>query len=349
MTSASPRYLLCRPRGGLNDTLCQIERCWDYAERYGRTLIVDTSRSGLLLPCSEFFTPVAGDAIFSLSDHRLAGIDLDSMDCRPALLQGRTTAQVIPRRRRIRTADGTRAQTSFDFSRDHAETLLIHEDYGGSFASQKFLNRVRFADAVATEIRAALAELGSVDAAIHLRNTDYKTPLDNFFGEVKPKLAGRRVLICCDDPATIARVRQSLDGSEVVTATEIVDKGGQPLHNPRAYQEDAERRRASVNSLIDLCALATAPELYVVQLNFGAYSGFSELAVFLSQNPGVLNTLLGIIPGATHPPAVVTRVQTKSPFRVLFRLTGWNPLFGKRLRRKLNKLRRRIRTAMIGR
>ena len=36
------KYLLCRPRGGLNDTLNQIELCWRYSEIYNRILIIDT-------------------------------------------------------------------------------------------------------------------------------------------------------------------------------------------------------------------------------------------------------------------------------------------------------------------
>src|SRR5947209_3468047 len=36
------RLLLCRPQGGLNDMLCQIEKCCQYADRVGRTVIVDT-------------------------------------------------------------------------------------------------------------------------------------------------------------------------------------------------------------------------------------------------------------------------------------------------------------------
>lgn len=36
------RLLLCRPLGGLNDILCQIESCCRYAERFGRTVVVET-------------------------------------------------------------------------------------------------------------------------------------------------------------------------------------------------------------------------------------------------------------------------------------------------------------------
>ena len=49
------KFLLCRPQGGLNDTLCQIELCWRYAARFNRTLIIDARKSGLHADFSEFF------------------------------------------------------------------------------------------------------------------------------------------------------------------------------------------------------------------------------------------------------------------------------------------------------
>src|SRR6201995_4369148 len=36
------RLVLCRPQGGLNDILCQIEWVCCYAERHGRAVVIDT-------------------------------------------------------------------------------------------------------------------------------------------------------------------------------------------------------------------------------------------------------------------------------------------------------------------
>jgi hypothetical protein len=37
------RLVLCRPQGGLNDVLCQIERVCQYAEAFNRTVVIDTN------------------------------------------------------------------------------------------------------------------------------------------------------------------------------------------------------------------------------------------------------------------------------------------------------------------
>jgi hypothetical protein len=37
------KYLLCRPLGGLNDILCQINYCYNYCIKFNRILLIDTS------------------------------------------------------------------------------------------------------------------------------------------------------------------------------------------------------------------------------------------------------------------------------------------------------------------
>ena len=39
----SEQVVLCRPEGGFNDILCQIELCWRYADAHERVLVVDTA------------------------------------------------------------------------------------------------------------------------------------------------------------------------------------------------------------------------------------------------------------------------------------------------------------------
>lgn len=57
------KYLLCRPRGGLNDTLSQIEKCWRYADSHDRILIVDTEY------LISYGIGIAFDKIFKLKKH----------------------------------------------------------------------------------------------------------------------------------------------------------------------------------------------------------------------------------------------------------------------------------------
>ncbi|MEO6394704.1 MAG: hypothetical protein ABIO40_02200 [Devosia sp.] len=326
------KYLLCRPRGGLNDTLCQIEKCWKYAELHNRTLIIDTSRSGIMLQYSAFFAPFDGGQVLDIDASRLADSDLNAMECYPPTIRGRINSYRTSRSvsRRLRDID-SKAELSFDFSLDHREQLLVHEQAGGGHLSFDFLRRVRFADDIATDIRHALKSLGASDAAIHLRNTDAKTSVRSILKKVKRELLGLRVLICTDDAATISIARETLNASQIVTASTIVRADGKPLHFRQAYSNDDQRRQATLNSLTDLCALASADRLYIAQLSRGNYSGFAELAAFLAQNRDVLDRLLGRQDGANaRPPGIVVRIES-SPF-LAFIL--------RRTRRILSRLRR---------
>ena len=52
------RYLLSRPRGGFNDAMVQLEKSAMYAEKYGRVLLLDMSRSGLRAQIDDIFGSV---------------------------------------------------------------------------------------------------------------------------------------------------------------------------------------------------------------------------------------------------------------------------------------------------
>ncbi|MDR1911169.1 MAG: hypothetical protein LBQ52_02325 [Helicobacteraceae bacterium] len=54
------KYIFCRPRGGLNDILCQIDICILYAIDYRRVLYIDTSRSAFLDDFDRYFTTRRG-------------------------------------------------------------------------------------------------------------------------------------------------------------------------------------------------------------------------------------------------------------------------------------------------
>lgn len=49
------KELLCIPYGGLNDTLVQISRCYEYAKIYKRRLLIDTSKSVIFLDFGLYF------------------------------------------------------------------------------------------------------------------------------------------------------------------------------------------------------------------------------------------------------------------------------------------------------
>jgi hypothetical protein len=287
-------YVLCRPRGGLNDTLNQIERCWRYATRTGRRLVIDTMRSGMLDHWANYFAPVVDDGrvITKLDDALLD--ELDAAATYPHGLSGRLRSYEPLYFRGVEAfADRqTREILSFDFSLDYAEPLLFHEQFGSGRLAIDCLARLKLGATIAAQVRTALARLGKDYDAVHVRNTDYRTDYESFFARIQDRVAGRRVLVCSDDGACIDFARVYFNRSDVLTVSAIPHTDGKPLHgNPHL-----DRTETNSSMLVDLLALASARRLFVSRIAANRhrtnYSGFSALALVLLRRPDVRSSLL---------------------------------------------------------
>jgi hypothetical protein len=294
--ATGPRIVLCRPRGGLNDTLNQIELCWEYAERYGRRMLVDASRSGLQSPFSNYFRPrdAASNVLLHPSPQDVTAFDL--LPAEPPELTGRISTYAVSWDGRYGYCwpDGEhRVPVRFDRERDHAAALLVHEQHGGGTDSLAALRRLRFTDPVAAIIRSRVAALGAGYVGIHVRQTDDPVDADGFLTALRESLAGRRVLVCTDDAAIVARARGILTSSEVFTASKIQDARGRPQHAVDAFPDPAARHRANLDALVDLVALGRADRVVLSRGYSGRHSGFGRLAKLLCEHRDVLAGLLG--------------------------------------------------------
>ena len=115
------RLLLCRPLGGLNDILCQVERACRYAERFDRTVIIDTRHQS-----TTYFRDSFSRYFISREDRLVldaaAVFDrLDSLDVFPSFLAGRVTRPMVRFDRALQCFVDTDSNLvpSFDFERDY--------------------------------------------------------------------------------------------------------------------------------------------------------------------------------------------------------------------------------------
>ena len=336
------RVLLCRPRGGLNDTLSRIEQCWRYAERTRRHLVVDASRSALHGPFGAIFALIGDRGGVTASADAALLASLDRMVCRPTELQGRIMSYEVGFERGIGFVDAASGVPTRFAARvigpdtpDYPEPLLVYEDSGGGSDSFRLLERIRFTDSVASALRAALAEIGSSYVAVHVRNSDYRTDYMRLFARIKRRVRGHPVLVCSDDPGVADHARRALGVAVVVPGghAESADPAG-TLHTPRAYSSVAERQRAAFLALRDLVMLANAVRLYAAPVEQmvkgevlrasgrieyrgvprGRMSGFSMLAQHLCVRKDVLDGLLGVPPDERRrvDPTAAVIVQERS-------------------------------------
>lgn len=144
LLSQTERYLLCRPHGGLNDTLCQIEKCWKYASKSNRILIIDTRNSGLHAHFSEFFELRKKSSKFIFDTDQETFEFLNGLTCHPIELRGKLhimgLALFTPANFVLKSNPSI--HLSFDFSKEYEHAVLVHEQCGGGRLSMDLLEKI---------------------------------------------------------------------------------------------------------------------------------------------------------------------------------------------------------------
>lgn len=287
------KYLLCRPRGGLNDTLCQIEVCWSYCEKYNRVLIIDTTRSGLRVNFSELFeNNTRLNYEFKLSDEIFEKIK--NLNCQITEIDNKLMDYKVEysKENNFVTKD-TKVRVSFDFEKNYDEDLLVFEQCGGGTKSIDLLSKLK----LSSELRGKFTEfiISENYESIHVRNTDYQTDYKKLFESLREPLKNKLVLICSDDLEVIESAKIILNESTIIskTSNDFVEKGI-PLHSPYQKLTKEQEKLLAENSIIDLLLLANSSKINYSNLSgysFNKLSGFTKLALLLNQNRELLKKL----------------------------------------------------------
>ncbi|BBK43878.1 hypothetical protein STVA_38980 [Allostella vacuolata] len=293
------KIVLCRPQGGLNDMLCQIEHCCRYAERWGRTVIVDANHGRsphLQMRFGDYF--VSRQARLALDPERFPGT-IDASSVFPEFLANRlydyqTDYLVPPGARGRRTCEATTGLAiTFDFSRDYPHATLVHHQVGGGFVSLFALLRLRLRDDLADELLRRWRAIGGGYHAIHVRATDYRTRYD----AVLERLARSdipRLFVATDSRQVLDDFRAALGADRVHSFARFLSETGAPMHRTPVPHEDADAKNR--DAILDLLMLALAKHLIILEIepntSNAKYSGFSMLAQRLGETKPVLRRVI---------------------------------------------------------
>lgn len=296
------KFVLCRPIGGLNDNLCQIEACWRYCERTGRTLVVDTMNSGGFgLPFGLFFKHVQGGktVVFTPSNVFLGRLNL--LAALPHCVSGRLDSYKADYGGQRNFIDSeTKTQLTFDMELDHQEPVLVHHQIGGGKISANCVARLRLTDDFKRDVVDRLSTLGTDPySAVVIRNSsDYQTDYQPVFAKIHRELMGKRLLVCSDDYQVLAHAKATLKGVEVLELPNFVQTNGIPIAHYALRVGANERYQLTLKAISDLIALAQADKLFLTKIKknlYGVeYSGFTMLSAILSQNKGIVAHLMGL-------------------------------------------------------
>ena len=304
MSMKTEKIVLCRLRGGLNDMLGQIEKCYRYCRKYKRKLFIDGSLSGFLDDFANYFIP--RDAIMSFEK-----IDFltPPFDVFPKCLSNDlyNYKEGYDRNICLYTAkDGI--PITFDFEKDYDEQILIHHQAGGGFIGILTLARLGLKEDIKLHIRSIIEDLKKQAGnngkyyAIHVRSTDARTDYKSYFNDIKNKL-DKTTFLCTDD-YECQQYAKMFFGERVKPVTDIPDLSSCPkktLH----YNQYIDRYKTNVGALTDLFILACSEKLYNSPLIGGYWagdtgfyvypgilSGYFVLAKCLHENKRIINNLL---------------------------------------------------------
>jgi hypothetical protein len=288
------RLLLCRPQGGLNDMLCQIERACRYAERYDRTVIVETDYRH-----AAFFRDSLGRYFVSRQRRLVLKAEPleaygDMTDVFPKVAAGRIN-DYRPRfdSKTFHFVDDDSGEAlTVDFNRDYAEATLLHHQSGGGPIAIAALSRLRLHDTVTDLLLTRARIIGPRYFGIHVRNTDYKTRYEGAVEALARELQGR-IFIATDNRNCLAHCQAAFGAERVFSFARLPAVAGRPLHHSG---EPVDVYEANRDALIDLLLLALATNCYAFELEkneYGVkYSGFSMLALNLQAARPVLSQLI---------------------------------------------------------
>jgi len=280
----SKKYLLCRPRGGLNDCLVRIEYCLRYALKYKRKLYIDMSRSAFSDDLENYFyLPIY------INTKEINFIEYPASVYPEELKNDIYNYEAIytPQPRGHVTKNGT--SLKFDFQKKYHEQYLIYESGGGGIDSIYFLKRIKLRKELVKNIKSKIEGLG-VYSAIHIRNTDMKSDYKLFIDTIKDELCKEENnIVLCTDSYEVQQYCKSMLGIRIIIAS-IPDMNGKAIHTLKLNHGD--KYNMNTDAIIDLFVLACSKKLYICKTTIGYYSGFSLLAMNLNLRKNLIKKML---------------------------------------------------------
>ena len=305
--------VLCRPRGGLNDSLCQIWMCFRYARRFQRQLIVDTRHSVLFGLGPRVF---GKSAIDSWDPDEAWISELNTLSAEPAELAGRLdsyVAQYDLSSNLVRDKESG-VPVTFNPKRAYSAELLVHDQYGGGTGSHRLIRLLSLTPEAKEGIRELVKHSPTDFASVHIRHTDLMSDPERVLSDVAEKEPRRAIHLATDNARVIEMAYAILGANRVFSLPPVPETPpGQPLHWMRKHPDNEARFGILVHALADLWLMANSSRLYLSSAkprhgDKPVYSGFGQLGSFLAKNPRVAAHLFGTATSSqrSHRAKVVT-------------------------------------------
>ena len=300
LTKRGRKIVLCLPMGGLNDTLCQVSKCIEYAARNDRDLFIDTRLSGGLQ--IDFFQCFKLLKSFSVNIKNLdRSYDGDEIKKLISIDHGNSLEKILDHIQVSTSGGAAKYQNkclTFDFSREYSDPLLIHASDGGGWSSYRLLHLLTLRTTIRKAVKQAFKNLPKNYISIHVRDTDYSSDYELFIRQIRGLISASSCLfISSDNPKAVAHVQTVFGKDRVWTipspsSIHVNLDSNSPLHSRELYLNEKSRFDFSIKCIIDLLLLANGEKIFFPRLGNGMYSGFSVLALHLNKHKYLITQLI---------------------------------------------------------
>ena len=289
------KYIICKPRGGLNDIFGFITIGLKYAIRFNRILVIDTRKS--LHFKDDFFK------YFKVSDsnkHTYTS-DIDSLynSIQNNTLFGADTITTTPHNgQKINYADFEpfiHNITTINLDTDYPEDIILYGSNNSILSKDivYFFKNFNLNPIVLNALKNRLNITPKKYISVHIRNTDYRSDVDLFVKRNFNKLKNKPIFLATDDPKSIALFKKYFTTARIYTFFRF------PSSNNKCYNRKAggvhfnirnnkEHKIFNIDTLVDLVMLANSTEyLYSCE-----QSGFTQGAKQLFDEKQIIRNII---------------------------------------------------------
>lgn len=286
--SLEPTYIICIPQGGLIDMFNVIYRCHEYAKKYHRILLIDTTSGWFnddINDYIQFHTPYIYTGHPNTLNYKIKDLSVypNSVDI---------MNPKFPEKRKNTDSLGVSyylndRNLSYSLDKGFDERILVYSMCRqGGYHFNDLLHICTLSDMVKKAYWSARSRLPSYYIGVHVRNTDYSSNVPEFIKMHEKQFSEKALFIATDNLNSLESFKEKY-GSNVFSFTNIPDSSGNPLHEVGNRTKE-ESRKYNIDTFVDLLLLATANEYYYSCKE----SGFSGAVVELRNEEGLLRRLL---------------------------------------------------------
>jgi len=285
-----PRYLVCFLQNGLADMLDEIETCYDYCIKYNRILVLDSRYNWFKDDIRKYIQFNHG--IIYKGELDTLYDELNTKTTYPNELSGFLKSIKFSADPDYLSVDHNKLK----LHTNRSEFLQIYSMHGFSITNFSILDNCLFTPLVLNVFRERYNKLPKDYVAVHIRNTDKTSNIDDFLTKYTDELQGKPIFLATDYAPCIQRFKD-LFGSNLYSFANIPHNNGKSIHHIRLYHNHAniDTQEFNIDCIVDVLLLAGGSKLYLSNILNYPSSGYGRLAKTLHENKGWFAKLIGEI------------------------------------------------------